>query len=155
MNRVAVSAGELPLPPWSARVSSFVLKVLEKLNRDRWDLSVLLCNNLLIQDLNARFRNRDEPTDVLSFPMGETLEDAGEDRYLPGDIVISLETLAENARYFRVSEDEELRRLLVHGILHLDGLDHEGKLDSGVSPEAMLALQERILSELSGERILP
>ncbi|MDR2185637.1 MAG: rRNA maturation RNase YbeY [Treponema sp.] len=159
MNRVAVSAGELPLPPWSARVSSFALKVLEKLNRDRWDLSVLLCNNRLIRDLNARFRNRDEPTDVLSFPMGETLEDAGAgSRYLPGDIVISLETLAENARHFQVSEDEELRRLLVHGILHLDGLDHEGKLEPGTSPEetpeTMLVLQERILSELSGERIL-
>jgi probable rRNA maturation factor len=159
MNRVAVNAGELPLPPWSARAGSFALKVLEKLNRDCWDLSVLFCSNLLIRDLNARFRNRDEPTDVLSFPMGETLEDAEAGRrYLPGDIVISLETLAENARYFRVSEDEELRRLLVHGILHLDGLDHEGKLNPGVSPEempeAMLALQERILSELSGEHIL-
>jgi probable rRNA maturation factor len=159
MNRVAVSAGELPLPPWSSRVSGFVLKVLKKLNRDHWDLSVLFCNDLLIRDLNARFRNRDEPTDVLSFPMGETLKDAGTgSRYLPGDIVISLETLAENARRFRVSEDEELRRLLVHGILHLDGLDHQGKLNPGASPEempeAMLALQERILSELSGERIL-
>jgi probable rRNA maturation factor len=159
MNRVAVSAGELPLPPWSARASGFVLKVLEKLNRDRWDLSVLFCNNLLMRDLNARFRDRDEPTDVLSFSMGETLEDAEAGRrYLPGDIVISLETLAENARYFQVSEDEELRRLLVHGILHLDGFDHEGKLKPGASPEetpeAMLALQERILSELSGERIL-
>jgi probable rRNA maturation factor len=159
MNRVEVSAGELPLPPWSGRAGGFVLKVLEKLNRDRWDLSVFLCNDLLIRELNARFRNRNEPTDVLSFPMGETLEDAeAGSRYLPGDIVISLESLAENARYFRVSEDEELRRLLVHGILHLDGFDHGGTLDPGAppeeSPEAMLALQERILTELSGERIL-
>jgi probable rRNA maturation factor len=83
---------------------------------------------------------------VLSFFLGETRRG----RYFPGDIVISLETLEENAAYFKVEPDEELRRLLVHGILHLDGMDHE----TNEKGESMLQLQEKVLAELAGERIL-
>ncbi|MDR3123815.1 MAG: rRNA maturation RNase YbeY [Treponema sp.] len=151
MNRVEIRAEEVPLPPWSALANDFILKVLDRLGRDRWDLSMLFCGDDYIRSLNARFRNSDEPTDVLSFALGESYTDeTGERRFLPGDIVVSLETLAENAAYFRVSQDEELRRLLIHGILHLDGMDHQ--TNEGAEP--MLKLQEQILAELSGETIL-
>jgi probable rRNA maturation factor len=152
MNRVEIRAEEIPLPPWSAQANNFILKVLDRLGRDRWDLSMLFCNNEYIRSLNARFRNIDESTDVLSFALGSSYADetTGELRFLPGDIVVSLETLAENAGYFRVSQDEELRRLLIHGILHLDGMDHQ--TNKGAEP--MLKLQEQILAELSGETIL-
>jgi probable rRNA maturation factor len=152
MNRVEISAEEVPLPPWAEQANSFVLKVLDRLGRDCWDLSMLFCNNRYIRSLNARFRNIDEPTDVLSFALGSSYADeaTGERRFLPGDIVVSLETLAENAGYFQVSQDEELRRLLIHGILHLDGMDHQ--TNKGAEP--MLKLQEEILAELSGETIL-
>jgi probable rRNA maturation factor len=152
MNRVEVSAGEAPLPPWTANANRYILKILDYIRRDNWDLSVLFCNNADIRALNARFREIDEPTDVLSFALGEYTQDpeAGK-RYLPGDIAISLETLGENARYFQVSEDEELRRLLIHGILHLDGLDH----DTNEPAQPMLQLQEKILAALTEERILP
>jgi probable rRNA maturation factor len=64
--------------------------------------------------------------------------------------VISLETLRENAEYFRTPEEEELRRLLIHGILHLDGMDHTTNNEK----EPMLQLQERLLVRLAGERVL-
>ncbi|MDR3247589.1 MAG: rRNA maturation RNase YbeY [Treponema sp.] len=150
MNRVEVNAEEVPLPPWAEASSRFALKTLEALGRDNWDLSVLYCNDPFIKNLNAQYRNRDEATDVLSFPQGATLvEDEGQ-RYLPGDIVISLETLEKNAHYFEVPQDEELRRLLIHGILHLDGMDH----GSNEETEPMLLLQEKILANLAGERII-
>jgi probable rRNA maturation factor len=126
MNRVEISAEELPLPAWTSAARSYILQVLEKLRLDSWDLSVLLCDNAYIRDLNFRYRNRDEPTDVLSFALGE------------------------NAEYFKVSEDEELRRLLIHGILHLNGMDH----GSNEAEEPMLRLQEQILTELSSRHIL-
>jgi probable rRNA maturation factor len=152
VNRVEIRAEEVPLPPWSEQANNFALKVLDRLGRDRWDLSMLFCNNAYIRTLNARFRNIDESTDVLSFALGSSYADetTGELRFLPGDIVVSLETLEENARYFRVPRDEELRRLLIHGILHLDGMDHQ--TNEGAEP--MLKLQEQILAELSGETIL-
>jgi probable rRNA maturation factor len=81
--------------------------------------------------------------------MGTEVQDINGVRFLPGDIVISLDTLRENARYFQIPEDEELRRLIIHGILHLDGMDH----NSTSATEPMLVLQEEILSNLKDERI--
>jgi probable rRNA maturation factor len=152
MNRVAVRAEEVPLPPWAEGSRGFVLKVLEKLGRNGWDLAVLYCGDPFIKELNARYRGRDEATDILSFPQGSDFPGPrkGKSRYAAGDLVISLDTLAENAFYFGVSVDEELRRLLIHGILHLDGMDHK----SNEKSEPMLRLQEEILVGLAGERII-
>jgi probable rRNA maturation factor len=150
MNRIEISAEEVPLPPWTAWAAEYARRVLEALGRDGWDLSVLFCGNAFIRSLNARYRGRDEATDVLSFALGETVKDPAGDRYLSGDIVISLETLAENAAYFKVPREEELRRLLVHGVLHLDGMDHRDVLE-GEPGSSMLRLQERLLAEIPAE----
>jgi len=150
MNSVDISStGDKP-PPWEAAARSFMLKALETLSIDNWDLSVLFCDDAFIKDLNARYRNRDEATDVLSFPLGENEDGRNGGRYIPGDIVISLDTLHENARVFGVSVDEELKRLLIHGILHLEGRDHA----TNSRDEPMLALQETTLAALAGETIL-
>jgi probable rRNA maturation factor len=145
MNRAAIHAEEVPLPEWTEQLRDYTVRLLDTLHKDNWDLSVLLCNDSCIRRLNAQYRDKDEATDVLSFALGESARtEDGEDRYLPGDIVISLDTLAENARYFAVSADEELRRLVIHGVLHLDGMDHE----SNAPEEPMLVLQEQLLNGL-------
>jgi probable rRNA maturation factor len=150
MNRVDFSVSGVPPPPWKTRARKFILKALKLLDQDGWDLSVLFCGSGYIKSLNAMYRNKNEATDVLSFALGETAETEKGLRYLPGDIVISLETLDENALYFGVSGDEELRRLLVHGILHLNGMNHA----TNKPGEPMLRLQEKILTQLAGEHIL-
>ncbi|MDR1868590.1 MAG: rRNA maturation RNase YbeY [Treponema sp.] len=151
MNRVVISAEGTPLPSWSDSARGFALKVLDEIKRGNWELSILLCENKTITALNSQYRNIAEPTDILSFNLGETVQEGKNSVYLPGDIAISLETLAENARYFQISEDEELRRLLIHGILHLDGMDHK----TTDTDEPMLVLQEDILNRLKDERIIP
>jgi probable rRNA maturation factor len=155
MNRVMVHAAEIQLPEWVPLLKAFVLKVLLYLKKDKWDLSILLCGDETIKNLNTLYRGKAEATDVLSFSLSESREFPPEGgrhshRHLPGDVVISLDTLRENARRFQVNEDEELRRLLIHGILHLDGLDH----NTNDEAEPMLQLQERILSKLSKKQIL-
>jgi probable rRNA maturation factor len=151
MNRIEVRAEEVPLPAWVDALTRYIQNVLNTLGKDDWDLSLLFCNDAYIANLNAQYRNKDEATDVLSFSLGETYADEdGKERYLPGDIVISLETLEENARYFAVSLDEELRRLVIHGILHLSGMDH----GTNEKSEPMLLLQEDLLKQTE-ERILP
>jgi probable rRNA maturation factor len=147
MNRIEIAAEEVPLPPWEKAAGRFLKKVFAWLGKDCRDLSILFCGDRYIRSLNVRFRNRDEATDVLSFSLNETLPSG---RFLPGDIVISLDTLRKNARRFNIEEDEELRRLLVHGVLHLEGMDHAGNSET----EPMLRLQERILAEIPGH-ILP
>jgi len=150
MNRVNIDAQEIPLPSWSGSAGGFALKVLDEVKLDNWELSILLCGDKTITELNARYRDKPEATDILSFNLGETINDGGRTVFLPGDIVISLDTMRENAKYFQTPEDEELRRLLIHGILHLNGMDHK-TLDQD---EPMLALQEEILNRLKDERIL-
>jgi len=144
MNQVLLRSEELPLPSYSKAAGSYVRKVLKTLGHKNWEVSVLFCNNRYMKSLNAQYRNKDEPTDVLSFSLGETVDG----RYLAGDIVISLDALKENARFFKISEDEELHRLLVHGILHLTGEDHA----TNKAEEPMLKTQEEILALLAKER---
>ena len=141
MNRVLFRAEELPMPLYRKEAEGFIKRVLETLGHKNWEVSVLFCNNRYIKSLNAQYRNKDEATDVLSFPLGETIKG----RYLAGDIVVSLDALEENARFFKVSADEELRRLLVHGILHLAGYDHA----TNKTGEPMLKTQEEILARLA------
>jgi rRNA maturation RNase YbeY len=73
-----------------------------------------------------------------------------------GDIIISLDTLTENATYFAENKNEELKRLLVHGLLHLNGMDHgEEHIEKGVLPQCeMLQIQENILQKLKDEKII-
>jgi len=151
MNLVEVAVEGVAEPLWLGRLIDFSQRVLEHQGKDLWDLSFLLCDDETMRGLNSQYRGKDEPTDVLSFEFGESVRsEDGSERWAAGDIAISLDTLAKNAEYFDVSEDEELRRLVVHGILHLSGLDHE----DNDSRRPMLVLQERILAELSGCRIL-
>jgi len=150
VNRVAISAEDVPLPAWGPGLRAFAGKVLGRLGRDGWELSVLICGDRTIADLNSAYRGKDGPTDVLSFSQGDGCPFPGGGGHV-GDIAISLDTLRENARLFDVDEDEELRRLLIHGILHLDGMDHH----TNDKAEPMLRLQEQILEELADQRILP
>lgn len=151
MNHIEVQCEVPDEPPWCSRLVSYSLKVLDYLQKDKWDVSILLCGDTYIRDLNKQYRDKNEATDVLSFELGTFLEDEEDGpRFIAGDIVISLETLPINAQYFNVSEDEELRRLVVHGILHLNGMDHS----NNNAEQPMLLLQEKIMAELSGERIL-
>lgn len=73
-----------------------------------------------IQTLNRQYRNKNKPTDVLSFPLTDELQPS-----LLGDVVISVETAARQAQRRGHSLREELQTLLIHGILHLLGYDHE------------------------------
>lgn len=73
-----------------------------------------------IRSLNRQYRGKDKPTDVLSFPLADELHP-----FLLGDVVISVETAARQAQRRGHSLREELQILLIHGILHLLGYDHE------------------------------
>ena len=85
------------------------------------ELSVLLTNDPFIRSLNREHRAKDRPTDVLAFP----LDAAGTSRArLLGDVVISLDTAARQARAKRQDLRQEVRFLLAHGLLHLVGYDH-------------------------------
>ena len=148
MNSVEISLEGIEDAAWLERARVFALAVLSKLGKESWDLSMLFCDDAFIRGLNQQYRDRDEATDVLSFEQGTTYRgQEGEERVLAGDIVISMQALERNSADFGVSLDEELQRLVLHGILHLAGMDHEDN-DPG---RGMLQFQERLLAELRNQ----
>ena len=86
------------------------------------ELSIVLLNDRAMRKLNAHYRGKDRPTDVLSFPQA-VLSDVSEQ--LIGDVVISLQTATRQAEERNATLQGEVIRLLVHGILHLLGYDHD------------------------------
>lgn len=157
MNRIEVSVQEdIEEPKWILNVEPFLQKVMESLNFQNEEVSIFFCNDDYIKELNKNYRNIDSSTDVLSFENGEKYTDEEGEWFCAGDIVISLETLPINAQYFDENKDNELKRLLVHGLLHLNGYDHgEEHLENGKNPECeMLVLQEDILKKLKDEKII-
>ena len=86
------------------------------------ELSLEIVGNTRIRRLNRQYRQQDRPTDVLAFPLRES---AGPRTPLLGDVVISFHKAVEQAAHYGHSIEEELISLLIHGILHLKGYDHE------------------------------
>lgn len=135
-------------PTWLESCRRFVTAALRELGAADWELSILLCTDPFIRGLNRRYRGLDRPTDVLSFSQGGLAPGSPGRGRVAGDIVISLESLAQNAEREGESQETELKRLLIHGMLHLKGLDHP---EEGGSE--MLRLQESLLERLRKKRI--
>lgn len=153
-NRVEVSSN-IKNTVDEEKTQDFLLQAMKKLGYSNEEVSVLYTDDEEIARLNEEYRGINGATDVLSFENdGEYTDEDGKWRTV-GDIIISLETLKKNADYFEVDFDEELKRLLVHSLLHLHGMDHgEEHLEKGKAPECeMLVLQEKILREFDGYHI--
>jgi len=106
---------------------------------------VSLIDDAEMHVLNRDYRGRDRPTDVLAFALREGLRAPGDDTVL-GDVVISLDTAARQARAHSRPTDAEVRTLLIHGVLHLLGYDHER---SAAEARRMRAMEGRLLGSLN------
>ena len=100
-------------------------KILTELGLLEAELSLLFVNDLQIQVLNRRYLRRDKPTNVLAFPMRKG-EFSTLHPHLLGDLVISVETAKRQSNRFGLDEMEMVILLMVHGVLHLTGYEHEG-----------------------------
>jgi probable rRNA maturation factor len=108
------------------------------------EVHVLLADDATLRRLNRTFRGKDKATDVLSFPAGPTTVFFGEPEgpELAGDLAISLEAAARQATRYGHSLRDEVRVLLLHGVLHLAGFDHEA--DSGEMAGREAELRKRL-----------
>jgi probable rRNA maturation factor len=112
----------------------------------RAELSIVITDDATIHDLNRQWRHKDRPTDVLSFSQVEGLcPGAPSEEQLLGDVVISLETAARQAKELGHSLEQEVQRLLVHGVLHLLGHDH---VHGGWQARRMQGEERRVLRAL-------
>ncbi len=122
--------------------------VLERYGIHHALLSITLVDHNHIRELNCNYRGIDAATDILSFPQYDTLEEiiddvlSGAPVHL-GDLVLCLEEVRENCRVHFFGFDEELPRLIIHGMLHIIGKTHQ----SYDTSDPMLVEQEQLLAE--------
>jgi probable rRNA maturation factor len=125
------------------RLKSIARKLLREVDEADSALSISLVDDERIRALNREHRGKDKPTDVLSFPLydpedpsmkpcaevskhqGDNGRDDGAPERLLGDVVISIDTARRQAAEYDAPLENELHRLLIHGILHVLGHDHE------------------------------
>jgi probable rRNA maturation factor len=132
-------------------VRQVLARILAEIGKDGCELSCSFVSDGTMRDLNHAYRGKDENTDILSFVQ----DDEGEFPFFPedgepqilGDLVISLDAMDRNCEVFSVSAEEELKRLLIHGVLHVTGWDHQ----TNGEQEPMLVRQEELLRILEKE----
>ncbi len=117
-----------------------------KVSKD-YDLSVSFINDTTIKTMNRDYRNIDKATDVISFAMLDSLDEVNHDEsgLDLGDIFISVETAAKQAKNLNQSLNREILFLFIHGLLHLLGYDHHNLEEEA----AMFSLQEEIIDEIT------
>jgi probable rRNA maturation factor len=115
------------------------------------ELSIVLVDDAAIAELNRDYLHREGPTNVIAFPM-RSGEFADISPHLLGDVVISMDTADRESRQACIHPDERFFQLLVHGILHLFGYDHEKCRAEAKRMEAKQMELERRITALAGHR---
>ncbi|MDO3379551.1 rRNA maturation RNase YbeY [Geoalkalibacter halelectricus] len=123
-------------------------RILDALGCPKAEVSVLIVDDARIREINRDYLGKDRPTNVISFAMQEG-EGAGVSPQLLGDVVISAETAARDAAEAQEPFESELYFLLLHGILHLRGYDHER--GSAAQAREMENLEQEIFSVIRRE----
>jgi len=121
--------------------------ILNGLDSPESELSVLIVNDQLIAELNSAYLHREGPTNVIAFPMQEG-EFTGINPNLLGDVVISIDTAEKEGKMVGIRTEERVDELLVHGILHLFGYDHEGNEDEAQIMEGKTRMLMEIIKDL-------
>lgn len=121
------------------RVKRAVEQVCGRLSYKDASIAVHFVGERRMRRLNRTYRGFDRPTDVLSFSLREGEEHQGENDW--GDIFLCVPYIRRQAKRFDVSYEEECLRMLVHGVLHLAGFDHQTRRQA----KQMFALQEEFL----------
>ncbi|HEX2268862.1 MAG TPA: rRNA maturation RNase YbeY [Pyrinomonadaceae bacterium] len=116
--------------------TAFAGKAIEAIGKHGSSATIAFVSDRNIRKLNQQFRNVDKATDVLSFPAGD------DDETNLGDIAISVETAAAQAKDNGLTFDNEIAQLILHGLLHLSGYDHE--TDNGEMNRLELRLRKKL-----------
>lgn len=109
--------------------------------------NVIIVDDEKIHEINREYRNVDRPTDVISFALEDDKTMTSEVRIL-GDIYVSIDTARRQAYEYYNTEKEELRFLIIHGLLHLLGYDHMNESDE----KEMMSLEEEVLCDYDPKR---
>ncbi len=120
-------------------------RIIKDKGKEKGTISVVISNDKFIHHLNRRYRSIDSPTDVLSFHLEDDFDASDFSDDVQGEVYISIERAKEQAFKAGVPLEEEVVRLLAHGILHLTGMDHKDEAEKMMMTESV----ERYLKQFS------
>ncbi|MFC1842410.1 rRNA maturation RNase YbeY [Candidatus Dependentiae bacterium] len=132
------------------KIENYITQILEIVGYNNFDIGIWFTTNETIKKYNKKYRNKNKPTDILSFPFypnlqpGEKIKVKSKDQQNLGDIIISLEYAKKDALKLGRPFYEHLKILLVHGICHLLGHTHETEKDY----KKMHAKEAKILTKI-------
>ena len=133
---ISYNCENVPMPKIKRRdTTAWIRRVADSYGKKVGEVGYLFCNDEHILEVNREYLGHDYYTDIITF-------DYCEGNTLSGDLVISLDTVRTNAEKFHKDYDEELHRVIIHGILHLCGLDDKGPGER----ELMEAAEDRALT---------
>ena len=117
---ITYNAENVKFPKITRReTTAWIKKVAASYGRKVGEIGYLFCDDEKILEVNREYLQHDYYTDIITF-------DYDEDDIISGDLVISLDTVKSNAELFHKNYDEELHRVIIHGILHLCGINDKG-----------------------------
>lgn len=121
MSNISYIAQGIEMPGFNQGVvSQWIEAVARSFNKSVGELAYIFCNDEKILEVNREFLNHDYFTDIITF-------DYSNRRRIAGDMFISLDTVRSNAELFSKNYDEELMRVVIHGVLHLVGINDKGE----------------------------
>ena len=125
--------------------TTIVKKVLTHYDLKSFDINLIFTSDLYVSNLKKEFFSKNQWTDVIAFPMHTKNE-----KFVEGEIYISMPTAKENAKRYKQSYGKELARLVIHGSLHLLGIED----DTNEKKEKMINIEEHFLKEISWEELI-
>ena len=125
--------------------TTIVKKVLTHYDLKSFDVNLIFTSDIYVSNLKKEFFSKNQWTDVIAFPMHTKNEKSVE-----GEIYISMPTAKENAKRYKQSYGKELARLVIHGSLHLLGIED----DTNEKKEKMINIEEHFLKEISWEELI-
>ena len=125
--------------------TTIVKKVFTYYDFKFFDINLIFTSDIYVSNLKKKFFSKNQWTDVIAFPMRSK-----NGKYIEGEIYISMPTAKENAKRYKQSYGKELARLVIHGSLHLLGIED----DTSEKKEKMSKLEEYFLKEISWEKLI-
>jgi probable rRNA maturation factor len=144
--KMQIANNQLEIKIDKRKIRSVITKLSKLLDCTDKEVSISFVNDETIQQLNREYRNKNKPTDVLSFSLQEG-EFGNINPHVLGDIVISVDTAMADATKNALSLEEEINFLIIHGLLHLLGYEHENTTRE--EKKKMQAKQEFLFSLLN------
>ena len=112
-----------------AKLANWIESIAKLYNKEIGEISYLFCDDEKILEVNQQYLNHDFYTDIITF-------DYSEENMISGDIIISLQTVESNSQMYNTTFLEELHRVIIHGILHLSGLNDSTEEEEKVMRDA-------------------